>query len=392
MKRFFMVVLVCIIFSSMQVTFSTEESSTYSIEYITAKMVYGKTTDAKGISKVTLNQNVLRQLSEQPPNKRVQLEFSELNLNKGERIDLEGIQALYTSFNKVTLALNDMMLTMCEDLKTPLANKIIAISYDGNRFSFDWDTTTSLKRKSLFEPVAVRLPYQQNVLDDTLTVVKIDEYGAMIPFGGYFDGQTVTFYTDEPGHYQVVSNPVTFDDLTPSDAWGAYKVERLASAGIIGGRGGGIYDPNGTITRGEFATLITKMLKYDETTRGFSYADVAEDAWYAPYVNAAYTFGIMSGRTKNTFDPEGAITQEEILIVLSKILERHDVERGNEEGNYGYNLKTENASSWAKDYIEIAITNGALKGIPLSNVNMSKAATRLETANMLYEIQEELYK
>jgi len=392
MKRFFMVVLVCIIFSSMQVTFSTEESSAYSVEYITAKMVYGKTTDAKGISKVTLNQNVLKQLSKQPQNKMVQLEFSELNLNKGERIDLKGIQQLYMSFSKVALALNDIIITMREDLKTPLANKIITISYDGNHFRFDWDTTTSLKRESLFEPVAIRLPYQQEALDDTLTVMKIDEYGKMVPFGGYFNGQTVTFYTDEPGHYQVVSNPVSFDDFAPSEGWGTRKVERLASCGIIGGRGDGIYDPDGTITRSEFATLVTKMLKYDETTPGFSFDDVAEDAWYAPYVNTAYTFGIMSGRTKNTFDPEGAITQEEILIVLSKILESYEIERGDEEGNYGYNLKTENASSWAKDYIETAITNGALRGIPLSNVNMSKAATRLETANMLYEIQEELYK
>ena len=361
-------------------------------EELSAEIVYGKTTDANGVAKVTLNQSVLTQLANQTVGKIVQLELKELSLDKGERIDFQGVQDLFKQFNKVSLNLNDIKLTLREDLKTPLSNKVIDISYDGNVLDFDWETATSLKSKSLFEPIAIELPYSQTITDETLTIMKVDNDGSMTPVGSYFDGETVKFYTDEPGRYKVVSNPVRFDDFSLSDYWGARKVERLAASGVVGGRGEGVYDPSATITRGEFATLVTKMLQYDETSPALSFTDVDASVWYAPYVNTAFTFGLMSGRGEGAFDPDGAITQEEILIVLSKVLENRGVEKGAEESASSYTLKTENASSWATNYIETAITNGALSGMPLSTVNMSKSATRLETANMLYEIQEELYK
>jgi hypothetical protein len=358
---------------------------------LSAEIIYGKTTDASGVSKVTLNQGVLKQLASQTAGKTVELQLQELMLDSGERVDLEGVQDLFAQFNEVSLNLNDIRLTLRKDLKTPLSNKVIDISYNGSVLKFDWETPTPVKNKSLFEPIAIALPYTQTVIDETLTIMKLNEDGTMVPLGSYFDGEMVMFYTDEPGNYKVVSNPVRFDDLSLSDYWGARKVERLASSGIIGGRGEGVFDPSATITRGEFATLVTKMLQYDETTPTLTFGDVDADAWYAPYINAAFTFGLMSGRGEGTFDPDGAITQQEILIVLSKVLEKRGVEKGVEENASSYSLKTENASSWAMDYLETAISNGALNGMPLSNVNMSKAATRLETANMLYEIQEELY-
>jgi hypothetical protein len=123
-----------------------------------------------------------------------------------------------------------------------------------------------------------------------------------------------------------------------------------------------------------------------------TFSDVPATEWYAPYVNAALDFGLMSGRGDGIFDPDGEITQQEILIVLSKILTAKGIASGTEESDSSMTYKVSTASSWATDAVKNAISNGALTDMPLSSIQLDRAATRLETANMLYEIQEELYR
>ena len=45
------------------------------------------------------------------------------------------------------------------------------------------------------------------------------------------------------------------------------------------------------------------------------FEDVAESAWYAPYVTAAFEYGFVSGNSETTYNPDGNITLAETLVM-----------------------------------------------------------------------------
>ena len=52
------------------------------------------------------------------------------------------------------------------------------------------------------------------------------------------------------------------------------------------------------------------------------FTDVPEDSWYSFYVHCAYNEGIISGRTKTTFDPKGYVTMAEVATIAAKLHDR----------------------------------------------------------------------
>ena len=96
-------------------------------------------------------------------------------------------------------------------------------------------------------------------------------------------------------------------------------VEELAARGIINGMNAEEYQPQETMTRAEYATIIVKALglKPDKSgSEGFS--DVPSGSWYAPYVGAACAYGIVQGRRDGVFDPQGTINRQEAAVMTAR--------------------------------------------------------------------------
>ena len=322
---------------------------------------------------------------------KLNLAISELDLSTKTRVNLKNISQTLNNYNFVSIEMPDVSMQIEKDDKTSVTNKVINLSYSNSQLIFDWEETVPVI-KDLNKPIQFKLDYSAVGDSDNVAVMRLLADGTYVSEGGFYDGTTISFFADKPGTYVIKENPKTFDDFSISDYWAANKVNRLATMGVIGGTSLTTYAPSAAITRAEFATLIVKMLKYDNVSSTSPFSDVSGSKWYAPYVQISQNYGLMSGKGNNTFDPDGNITQEEILIVLSKILAGREIENGAEESASSIAYKTSNISSWASGYVENAISNGALNGMPISFVDMKKDATRLETANMLYEIQNELYK
>ena len=78
------------------------------------------------------------------------------------------------------------------------------------------------------------------------------------------------------------------------------------------------------ITRAEFATLLTKAfgLKASQPTK---FRDVA-GGWADPYVGAVAEAGYMNGYSAKEFGPNDAVTEEQIIVIFSKILAKYGVQ------------------------------------------------------------------
>ncbi len=114
---------------------------------------------------------------------------------------------------------------------------------------------------------------------------------------------------------KIIKIGKTFEDIQAHDNQPA--IEALAARGIINGKTQNLFDPNETMTRAEFATIIVKALGLPKKGNN-TFTDVKTSDWFEDYVTIANSYGIVSGRNSTTFDPNGTITREEAATMVAR--------------------------------------------------------------------------
>lgn len=94
-------------------------------------------------------------------------------------------------------------------------------------------------------------------------------------------------------------------------------IETLARYGVVSGKGNGTFSPDETMTRAQFAKLVTDGLGLAPEYRG-TFTDVDEGAWYAGAVDTAAAYGIVTGSGEGKFSPESTITRQEAASMLTR--------------------------------------------------------------------------
>lgn len=195
-----------------------------------------------------------------------------------------------------------------------------------------------------------------------------------------------------PGkHADVRQIPVTkpgttFEDVAKHQSKAA--IEALAAREIISGRGDGKFDPDGNVTRAEFAKMVAFGIGLPESKSG-EFADVPATAWYAAAVDTANRYGIVNGVGGGKFNPTGTITRQEAAVMLARAAklagmrtERTDTEIRNTLAQFG-DYKT--VADWADDAFAFCYSEGILDDSALDIMPLT-SATRAEIAEMLYRL------
>ena len=102
------------------------------------------------------------------------------------------------------------------------------------------------------------------------------------------------------------------------DHWAESSIERWSDYGIVGGYGGGLFGPDDSITRGQMATILARLLALPEAESA-GFADLAETAWYTDGINRCYAAGIMLGYNGKAM-PNDPITREQTMVMLCRAL------------------------------------------------------------------------
>ncbi len=110
----------------------------------------------------------------------------------------------------------------------------------------------------------------------------------------------------------VTKPGITFGDIRDSPNKAA--IEALAAREIINGMSEKEFQPDATMTRAQYATIVVKALGLSPKANS-KFKDVASNAWYAPYVGTANTYGIVNGISDNEFNPSGTITRQEAAVM-----------------------------------------------------------------------------
>jgi hypothetical protein len=179
---------------------------------------------------------------------------------------------------------------------------------------------------------------------------------------------------------------VTFDDVTNHPNKTA--IEALASREIISGKGGGKFDPDGLVTRAEFAAMASLALGLPEKPAA-PFTDVPSGQWYAKSVATAYYYEIIAGVGDNKFNPSGGITRQEAAAMTARAakLAGMDVSRSATEirdalAQFG-DYKT--ASDYALEALAFCYSEGVLDDSAL-DIKPKENAKRAEIAETLYRL------
>ncbi|GBG09545.1 S-layer protein [Paenibacillus agaridevorans] len=168
-------------------------------------------------------------------------------------------------------------------------------------------------------PIQIVFPLGDTTGLDTelLTVAKLLKDGLEF-HGGRVKGKTIIESRDSFSSYVVVENSVSFDDTASVDAWAGRAIEVIAAKGVIHGKLEGQFDPSAKVTRAQFAKMLVRALDLNNQAAKEKFADVEDDAWYAPYIAAASENGIIYGRSATRFDPHAEVTRAEMATMVAR--------------------------------------------------------------------------
>ncbi|MHC0037885.1 S-layer homology domain-containing protein [Pseudoneobacillus sp. C159] len=99
--------------------------------------------------------------------------------------------------------------------------------------------------------------------------------------------------------------------------WAKTEIEYLASQGIISGYPNGTFLPENKLTRAHAAVLLSRALNLDtKNVKDISYTDVPKTHPYYAQIAAVVGSKIMSGKGNGIFDPEGNLTRAQMSAIL----------------------------------------------------------------------------
>ncbi len=145
-----------------------------------------------------------------------------------------------------------------------------------------------------------------------------------------------------------------------------------------------IFDPYANLTRAQMVTMLAQLGKVNVapyTTSSFS--DVKVGSWYAPYVQWAYSKGIVSGVGNGRFNPNAAVSRQDMVVMLYNFTKVVRGVPGNISAeNYKRFADAGNLSSYAYNAMNWAIQTGCISGSNDNRLNPKSTAQRAQVAQV----------
>ncbi|MGB3261050.1 S8 family serine peptidase [Paenisporosarcina sp.] len=220
--------------------------------------------------------------------------------------------------------------------------------------------------------------YEVNSVDNTMKYA-----------GGSLQENHVTIKVAHPAKFRVIENSKTFSDIR--NYWAKDQIEVIASRTITSGKTDTLFNPEGKVTRAEFAVLIARALNLPTGQYEGTFKDVpATIEWAYAGIEAAYRAGIVNGKTKDTFSPDALITREEIAAIVVRAVKYQDAALLTDVDTSKSFADDKAIGEFAKASVKQAVGLGVITGRTGNKFDPKANATRAEAAVMLYRALDKL--
>lgn len=199
--------------------------------------------------------------------------------------------------------------------------------------------------------------------------------GDKVDNGGSFTSVIVVNPTTSATGSQPHPITLKFLDLS-SFEWAYPSISTLYDKGIISGVSEDKFAPAREVKREEFVKMVVSAMKLDMST-GSGFKDVDNDAWYAPYVYAAYNNNVINGISKDEFGVLNNITRQDMAVIVYNAIKQKGYEKADYE--LAFSDKSDIAG-YAEEAVEQLVYLGIISGTGENRFAPTEEATRAQAA------------
>ena len=219
---------------------------------------------------------------------------------------------------------------------------------------------------------------------DDLRVIRLG--GTPVPHMPTVDGFTIT--TDNfNGLVVMPKEEEPFKDVNESD-WFKHSVNEAFNYGFITGTTGETFEPNSSITRGQFATILARVFEIPGVDDKGTLTDIREE-WFAGEVQALVDLGIIKGYTDGTFGGHKPVTRQQVALMFNRALDvlgkdvKFPTQAELDKVQFG---GLDKSGEEAVKAIKTLAALGSLKGLPNIDFKPHTNATRAEVVEVLVRL------
>ena len=184
----------------------------------------------------------------------------------------------------------------------------------------------------------------------------------------------------------------TFSDV-PQSHWAYSVIDEASDDGIMNGKAAGVFAPNATLTRAEYATMLYNLAPENDvmklvhgSTADNGLYDVDGNAWYADTVSWAVARGVFKNND-GSFSPNRTITREEMAVATYEFLHKYCDGKFVLDSIYkGFTDDAAFSSSANRDKVYILVNNGIIAGKSDGSFDPQGSLTRAEAAAMAVRV------
>ena len=180
------------------------------------------------------------------------------------------------------------------------------------------------------------------------------------------DGTLSAAFTDTQDHWASDAIAAAVDDL-----------------GLFTGTEEDVFSPDETMTRGMFMAVLYRMdINAQASSCDSGFADVPETAYYANAITWAVENGIASGASATAFEPDAAVTREQIVTLLYNYAKYQGMDVSASASLDPF-TDAASVSAYAADAMQWAVGAQVMNGRTATTLDPQGIATRAEVAQLL---------
>nr|WP_186438555.1 S-layer homology domain-containing protein [Cohnella terricola] len=173
----------------------------------------------------------------------------------------------------------------------------------------------------------------------------------------------------------------TMDFADTQGHWAEKTIDIFVQLNLINGYKDGTFRPNNPITRAEFAAFLNRAFNI----QGGSHTSVVlkdiGDSWAKDEIENLVAAGVINGYTDGTFKPNQTITREEMVVMLSRIVNLNNLEKDTTKGNFN-----DLNGAYAVEEIHAAAQASIVSGKGDGRFDPKSNATRAEALQIILNV------
>ena len=181
----------------------------------------------------------------------------------------------------------------------------------------------------------------------------------------------------------AVWKPSGYFDVKPG-SWYEQSVQYATEHGLMNGTGANTFEPESTMTR---AMLVTVLWRYANAPKPGAnpFTDVPNGKWYTDAVAWAAESGVVNGVGDGKFEPDGSVTREQMATILYRYAQKVGIDTSKHTELSAF-PDASRVSAYARAPMQWIVAEGVIGGSRENGqdwLNPQGNATRAEVATIL---------